>query len=196
MSALECRLATAAALSALWLGGCATNAPSQLQQIVPPLAQSPLQSAHPQPGGSGTREILYVLVASNSSPQTGSVVLYDAYAKNPKVIRTVSDVGTNPGSIWTDDQGNVYVGVSGKNLPYEPSFVSVYSPGMAHKPIRTYAKGIGLPFGGTVDSKGTTYVSDGGLDGQTQGDIAIFPSGKMKPSQSSITTFTTRTASP
>lgn len=183
MSALECRLATAAALSALWLGGCATNAPSQLQQIVPPLAQSPLQSAHPQPGGSGTREILYVLVASNSSPQTGSVVLYDAYAKNPKVIRTVSDVGTNPGSIWTDDQGNVYVGVSGKNLPYEPSFVSVYSPGMAHKPIRTYAKGIGLPFGGTVDSKGTTYVSDGGLDGQTQGDIAIFPSGKMKPSQ-------------
>jgi hypothetical protein len=183
MSALECRLATAAALGALWLGGCAANAPSQLQQIGPPLAQSPLQSAHARPGGSGTREILYVLVASNSSPQTGSVVLYDAYAKNPKVIRTVSNVGTNPGSIWTDDQGNVYVGISGKNLPYEPSFVSVYSPGMAHKPIRTYAKGIGLPFGGTVDSKGTTYVSDGGLDGQTQGDIAVFPSGKMKPSQ-------------
>ena len=54
---------------------------------------------------------------------------------------------------------------------------------MAHKPIRTYEKGIGLPFGGTVDSKGTTYVSDGGLNGQTQGDIAVFPPGKMKPSQ-------------
>jgi hypothetical protein len=181
MTTLEYRLVAGAALSALVLGGCAANAPSQ--QIVPPPAQSQFQSAHTRPGGSGTREILYVLVASNSSPQTGSVVLYDAYAKNPKVIRTVSDIGTGPGSIWTDDQGNVYVGISGENLPSEPSFVSVYAPGMAHKPIRTYEKGIGLPFGGTVDSKGATYVSDGGLDGQTQGDIAVFPPGKLKPSQ-------------
>jgi sugar lactone lactonase YvrE len=172
--ASEYRLAAGAALSALLLSGCVANAPTQ--PIVPSLAQ-------PQSGASKTREILYVLVASNSSPQTGSVVLYDAYAKSPKVIRTVSDIGAFPGSIWTDDAGNVYVGISGKNLPYEPSFVSVYSPGMAHKPIRTYQKGIGLPFGGAVDSKGTTYVSDGGLDGQTQGDIAVFPAGKMKPSQ-------------
>lgn len=174
MTTLEYRLAAGAALSALLLGGCAQNAPSQA--IVPPLAQS-------QRAASKTHEILYVLVASNSTPQTGSVVLYDAYAKNPKVIRTVSDIGAYPGSIWSDDQGNVYVGISGKNLPYEPSFVSVYSPGMAGKAIRTYQKGIGLPFGGTVDPKGTMYVSDGGLDGQTQGDIAVFPPGKMKPSQ-------------
>jgi hypothetical protein len=182
MTALECRLVAGAALSALLLGGCTANAPSQ-QIVPPPLVQSQIQSPHTRPGGSGTREILYVLVASNSSPQTGSVVLYDADAKNPKIIRTVSDVGANPGSIWTDDRGNVYVGISGKNLPYEPSFVSVCAPGMAHKPIRSYEKKIGLPFGGTVDSKGTMYVSDGGLDGQTQGDIAVFPPGKMKPSQ-------------
>ena len=85
------------------VGRLRPNTPSPSQQIVPPLAQA-LQVAHMRPGGSGTREILYVLVASNSSPQTGSVVLYDAYAKNPKVIRTVSDVGTNPGSISTDDR--------------------------------------------------------------------------------------------
>lgn len=182
MSMLHYRLVVGAALSALFLGGCAQNAPSQ-QIVPPPLTPSQSTPAHARLGGNATREILYVLVASNSSPQTGSVVLYDAYAKNPKVIRTVSNIGANPGSIWTDDRGNVYVGISGKNLPYEPSFVSVYSAGMAHKPIRTYQKGIGLPFGGTVDAKGTTYVSDGGLDGQTQGDIAVFPPGKMKPSQ-------------
>jgi hypothetical protein len=174
MIALESRLVAAAALSALFLGGCAQNAPSQ--QVVPPLSQA-------QSAASKTREILYVLVASNSSPQTGSVVMYDASAKNPKVIRTVSDIGVGPGSIWTDDSGNVYVGISAGNLPSNPSFVNVYSPGMPGKPIRTYKKGIGLPFGGTDDSKGTTYVSDGGLDGQTQGDIAVFPPGKMKPSQ-------------
>ena len=178
MTALESRLVAGGALSALLLGGCAQNAPSQ--QVVPPLALSQ-RAAHKTAGK--TKEILYVLVASNSSPQTGSVVLYDANAKNPKVIRTVSDIGVGPGSIWTDDTGNVYVGISAGNLPSNPSFVNVYAPGMAHKPIRTYEKGIGLPFGGTVDSKGTMYVSDGGLDGQTQGDIAVFPAGKMKPSQ-------------
>jgi hypothetical protein len=54
---------------------------------------------------------------------------------------------------------------------------------MKGKPIRTYTDGIGLPFGGTVDSKGRMYVSDGGLPGKTEGDIAIFPPGKLKPSQ-------------
>ena len=126
-----------------------------------------------------SREILYVLVEDPLG--NGSVVLYNAYAKNPKVIRTVNDLGTNPSSLWTDESGNVYVGISGQNA-YD-SFVSVYAPKMKGKPLRTYTDGIGLPFGGTVDAKGRVYVSDGGLPGQTEGDIAIFPPGKLKPSQ-------------
>jgi hypothetical protein len=125
------------------------------------------------------RAILYVLVENPIGE--GSVVLYDAYAKNPKVIRTVSNLGTNPSSLWTDGSGNVYVGISGQNA-YD-SFVSVYAPKMRGKALRTYTDGIGLPFGGTVDAKGRVYVSDGGLPGKTEGDIAIFPPGKLKPSQ-------------
>lgn len=126
-----------------------------------------------------SREILYVLVEDPVGE--GSVVLFDAYAKNPKVIRTVSDLGTNPSALWTDAGGNVYVGISGQNAG--DSFVSVYAPKMTGKPLRTYTDGIGLPFGGTVDAKGRVYVSDGGLDGQTEGEIAIFPPRKLTPSQ-------------
>ncbi len=125
------------------------------------------------------RAFLYVLV--ENAIGGGSVVVYDAYAKNPKVIRTVGNLGTNPSALWTDASGNVYVGISGQNA--QNSFVSVYAPKMTGKPIRTYTNGIGLPFGGTVDAKGRVYVSDGGLSGQTEGGIAIFPAGKLSPSQ-------------
>jgi len=136
-----------------------------------PFQQRPLQK-HP-------RAMLYVLVENPAGE--GSVVVYDAYAKNPKVIRTVDNLGTNPSSLWTDASGDVYVGISGQNA--QSSFVSVYAPKMTGKPIRTYNNGIGLPFGGTVDAKGRMYVSDGGLAGKTEGGIAIFPAGKLTPSQ-------------
>jgi hypothetical protein len=143
--------------------------------------------SRPAPGGAPVSahkrkaEILYVLVASNASPQTGSVVLYDALAKHPKVLRTVPDVGVEASSIWTDRDGNVYVGVSGKSS--QQSLVHAYAPGMSGKPTRTYRKGVGLPFGGTVNARGTMFVSDGGLTGRTEGGIAVFPPGKTKPSQ-------------
>lgn len=162
------------------LGICESQSPAQGKQA--PLARSSFERVPAtRRAAKGKQEILYVLVESNGSPQTGSVVLYDAYAKKPKVIRTVSDVGIEASSIWTDDRGDVYVGVSGKSS--QDSLVNVYAAGMKGKPIRTYRKGIGLPFGGTVDSAGTMYVSDGGLTGQTQGDVAVFPPGKSKPSE-------------
>jgi hypothetical protein len=204
MSAQSFRLIAGAALSVtVALAGCAqTGAPQQtmlpdassaiskpgicvsgagaqpltkLSALAP--ARVPIQPRKPN-AAKRPQELLYVLedITSTSS----SVVVYDAYAPNPKVIRTAGNVGADAGSIWTDDRGNVYVGSGSSSLN---SSVSVYAPGMSGKPIRTYTKAIGLPFGGAVDAKGTMYVSDGGLAGQTQGDIAVFPPGKLKPSQ-------------
>jgi hypothetical protein len=202
MSARALRRVGAAAFTAVVLSGC-TGGPSSQQTALPQtggaasklnicvdnadaLARTNLTAGSQQrmparsPASKRGRELLYVLVQIGSPPM-GSVVVYDAYASNPKVIRTVSNLGIEASSIWTDDDGNVYVGVSGQNDLY--SYVSVYAPGMTGKAIRTYRKGIGLPFGGAVDSSGTMYVSDGGLVGQTQGDVAVFPAGKLKPSQ-------------
>jgi sugar lactone lactonase YvrE len=202
MSARGLRQIGAAAFTAAVLGGCTgggtpqqtalpqtSGAASKLNICVDDagaFARANLTAGSPRwasvrarPSEHG-RELLYVLVQIGSPP-TGSVVVYDAYASNPKVIRTVNNLGIEASSIWTDDDGNVYVGVSGQNALY--SYVSVYAPGMTGKPIRTYRKGIALPFGGAVDANGTMYVSDGGLVGQTQGDVAVFPAGKLKPSQ-------------
>lgn len=203
MSIKHLRLIVGVALSAsVGLAGCAgsgSSQPTALPQtlgavsklnicvgaaVAPFRANLTTGSSERMPVRSRTskhaREILYVLEQIGSPPQ-GSVVMYDAYATNPKVIKTVSNVGIEASSIWTDPRGNVYVGVSGINALY--SYVSVYAPEMTGKPIRTYRKAIALPFGGAVDANGTMYVSDGGLAGQTQGDVAVFPAGKLKPSQ-------------
>ncbi|HEY2473192.1 MAG TPA: hypothetical protein VGI19_00175 [Candidatus Cybelea sp.] len=202
MSVSRLRLIAGAALSVtVALAGCAQSGPSQ-QTMLPQVANaavkpdycvggaslrsnlSALATANvpAQPNTSKTskhsREMLYVLLVGNT--EEASVELFDAYAKNPKLMRTVGNLGTFPSAIWTDGQGNVYVGLGQSSLD---SSVVVYRPGMTGKPLRTYTKGIALPFGGTVDSKGNVYVSDGGLIGYVQGDVAIYPPGKLKPSQ-------------
>jgi hypothetical protein len=140
----------------------------------------PQQSTLPATASIGAaknaREILYVLV--NTGTTTSYVALYDAYAKHPRVIGKITDGLQNPGALWLDGQGNIYVG---SDMTYTSS-VTEYARATL-KLVRTYNDGIDLPFGGTIDQKGTMYVSDGGIRGQIEGAIAVIPPGKRKPSK-------------
>lgn len=122
------------------------------------------------------REILYVLV--NVGRKGSYVALYPADAPNPRQIGKITAGIQNPGALWVDSAGNLYVG---NDLTYHSS-VTVYAPG-AITPSRTYAKGVDLPFGGTVDGSGNVYVSDAGVHGQLLGGVAVFPPGATKPAE-------------
>jgi hypothetical protein len=153
--------------SASALGGCAANSSPQ---------PFPLPDAtQAVPGLKHARQILYVLV--NSGTYSSYVALYDAYAKNPQVIGKITKGLENPGAIWVDAQGDVFVG---NDMTYTSS-VTEYSQS-TYKLVRTYTNGIDLPFGGTVDAKGTMYVSVAGVKGQQEGGIAVFPAHKTTPS--------------
>jgi hypothetical protein len=121
------------------------------------------------------RQILYVLV--NSGTYSSYVAMYDAYAKNPQVIGKITDGLQNPGAIWLDAAGDIYVG---NDMTYTSS-VTEYAPG-ATKPERTFTNGIDLPFGGMVDPAGKMYVSVAGIKGRIEGGIAVFPKNKTRPS--------------
>jgi serine/threonine protein kinase, bacterial len=122
------------------------------------------------------REILYVLV--NVGRKGSYVALYPADAPNPQQIGKITAGLGNPGALWVDSAGNLYVG---NDLTYHSS-VTVYAPG-AITPSRTYTKGVDLPFGGTVDGSGSVYVSDAGVRGQLLGGVAVFPPGATKPAK-------------
>jgi hypothetical protein len=122
------------------------------------------------------REILYVLV--NVGRNGSYVALYPADAHDPQQIGKITAGIHNPGALWVDPAGNLYVG---NDLTYQSS-VTVYAPG-AIAPSRTYTKGVDLPFGGTVDAAGNVYVSDAGVPGQFLGGVAVFPPGATKPSE-------------
>lgn len=120
------------------------------------------------------REVLYVLV--NVGKKGSYVALYPADAPNPRQIGKITAGIYNPGALWVDAAGNLYVG---NDLTYESS-VTVYAPGTI-VPSRTYTKGIDLPFGGTTGVSGTVYVSVAGIRGRTLGGVAVFPPGAVKP---------------
>ncbi|MGB6521206.1 MAG: hypothetical protein WBE83_05485 [Candidatus Cybelea sp.] len=142
------------------------------QSVVPQTVSS---AARVAPAAKQPHQTLYVLV--NSGTYTSYVALYDAYAKNPTMIGKIAKGLANPGAIWTDAKGDVFVG---NDMTYTSS-VTEYAP-RTYKLIRTYTDGIDLPFGGMVDSKNTMYVSVAGVKGQTEGGIAVFLPGKTSPS--------------
>jgi hypothetical protein len=135
----------------------------------------PAVAAPAAAGRAKPRQILYVLV--NTGTYSSYVAMYDAYAKNPQVIGKITDGLQNPGAIWLDAAGDVYVG---NDMTYTSS-VTEYAPG-ATKPERTYTNGIDLPFGGMVDPAGKMYVSVAGIKGRIEGGIAVFPKNKTSPS--------------
>jgi hypothetical protein len=153
------------------LAGC-SGLGSAPQGVVPQAASS---AARVAPGAKQPRQTLYVLV--NNGTYASYVALYDAYAKNPTMTGKITKGLANPGAIWTDAKGDVFVG---NDMTYTSS-VTEYAP-RTYKLIRTYTDGIDLPFGGMVDSKDTMYVSVAGVKGQIEGGIAVFPPGKTSPS--------------
>jgi hypothetical protein len=164
------RLISLALGTVIWLAGCSG------------LGTAP-QSGVPQAASSGRlarsakkpRQTLYVLV--NNGTYASYVALYDAYAKNPTMIGKITKGLANPGAIWTDSKGDIFVG---NDMTYTSS-VTEYAP-PTNKLIRTYTESIDLPFGGMVDSKGTMYVSVAGIKGRIEGGIAVFSPGKTSPS--------------
>jgi hypothetical protein len=161
-------LSAAIALAATFLAGCGGMGTAPL---------APLQPAqrHVEQGARHPKAILYVLV--NAGTYDSYVALYDAYAENPQLLGTITQGLPNPGAIWSDAQGNLYVG---NDMTYTSSVVE-YAPG-ATKPTRTYTNGIDLPFGGTVGLAHTMYVSVAGIRGRIEGGIAVFRRGRSKPS--------------
>jgi|HubBroStandDraft_4_1064222.scaffolds.fasta_scaffold00011_54 hypothetical protein len=152
----------------LLLVGCASGAvPSQL---VTSFARNGIA-----PDAKHAKRILYVLV--NEGTSNSYVELYDAYAKQPRPLGSITDGLQNPGAIWVDGKGNLY---AGNDMTYTSSVVE-YAPG-ATKPMRTYTNGIDLPFGGMVDPRGRMYVSVAGMKGRSEGGIAVFPRRKASPS--------------
>jgi hypothetical protein len=137
-----------------------------------PQTASPARLA---PAAKKPRQILYVLV--NNGTDASYVALYDAYAKSPTLIGKITKGLANPGAIWTDSKGDIFVG---NDMTYASS-VTEYAP-RTYRLIRTYTNSIDLPFGGMVDSTGTMYVSIAGIKGRTEGGIAVFPPGKTSPS--------------
>ena len=113
------------------------------QSVVPQTFSS---AARVAPEAKQPRQTLYVLV--NNGTYASYVALYDAYAKNPTMIGKVTKGLANPGAIWTDAKGDVFVG---NDMTYTSS-ITEYAP-RTYKLIRTYTDGIDLPFGGMVDSK-------------------------------------------
>lgn len=150
------------------LAGCSAGG-SQVSPAAPLALQRTQTAARPP------KQILYVLV--NSGTNASYVALYNAYAKNPQPIGKITDGLQNPGAIWVDAKGHIFVG---NDMTYTSS-VTEYAPGSL-KLLRTYTKGIDLPFGGTDDAKGTMYVSVAGVKGQAEGGIAVFPPHKSTPS--------------
>ncbi len=168
MIAPKSRFAVALGVSfSLLLAGCSGSGMPQ---------QSTLPAISSVSAAKDARQILYVLV--NTGVSTSYVALYDAYAKHPRLIGKITDGLQNPGAIWLDGQGNIYVG---NDMTYTSS-VTEYARATL-KLVRTYSNGIDLPFGGTIDHKGTMYVSDGGIRGQIEGAIGVIPPGKRKPSE-------------
>lgn len=165
------RLTSLTAGTVIILAGCSglgTAPPS----VVPQAASSAVLAA---PGTRHPRQTLYVLV--NNGTYASYVALYDAYAKNPTMIGKITRGLANPGAIWTDAKGDVFVG---NDMTYTSS-VTEYAP-RTYKLTHTYTSGIDLPFGGTVDSKGTMYVSVAEVKGQIEGGVAVFPPGTTSPS--------------
>ncbi len=151
----------------LTLGGCAgSGSPQPL--VLPDAAQTVPAIKH-------ARQILYVLV--NSGTYSSYVALYDAYAKKPHVIGKITQGLANPGAIWVDARGHIFVG---NDMTYT-STVTEYAPG-TYKLLRTFSDGIDLPFGGTVDPKSTMYVSVAGVQGRLEGGVAVFPPQTSTPS--------------
>jgi hypothetical protein len=148
------------------LAGCAGGASPQ--SALPAIGTALPSAKHPH-------ATLYVLV--NAGTYNSYVALYDAYAKHPRLLGKITQGLANPGAIWVDAKGDVYVG---NDMTYTSAVVE-YAPG-GTKPIRTYRNGIDLPFGGMVDPSGTMYVSVVTAPGTSEGGIAVFPRGKTKPS--------------
>jgi hypothetical protein len=121
-----------------------------------------------------SKQLLYILV--NNGYTNSYVGVYHAFAKQPKLLRKITNGISNPGAIWTDSAGNLYVG---NDLTYTSS-VTEYAPGTSN-PSQTYSNGIDLPFGGTVDSKGTMYVSVVQAPGAPAGALAVIPPGYTYP---------------
>ena len=165
------RLTFLALGTTIGLGACSGLATAP-QNVVPQTASS---AARVAPAVKPPRQTLYVLV--NDGTYASYVALYDAYAKNPTMIGKITKGLANPGAIWTDAKGDVFVG----NDTTYTSSVNEYAP-HTYKLVRTYTDGIDLPFGGMVDSKGTMYVSVAGVKGRIEGGIAVFPPGKTSPS--------------
>jgi hypothetical protein len=163
------RTAMAASVAAALLAGCQGNGASGSGGVLPASATTS------QPAVKHGRQTLYVLV--NVGTYGSYVALYDAYARTPKLLGKITAGLRNPGAIWVDATGNIYVG---NDMTYTSS-VTEYSA-TTGKLVRTYTDGIGLPFGGMVDPAGTMYVSVAAMKGRVEGGIATFPHGKTKPS--------------
>jgi hypothetical protein len=169
MNAPRHRLLVSLALGVSFaLGGCAGTATS-------PQPVLPATSNGIAPAAKRAKQILYVLV--NVGNYGSYVALYDAFGKNAQPIGKITQGIHNPGAIWVDPKGNVYVG---NDMTYTSS-VTEYAPG-GTKPTRTYTNGIDLPFGGTAATDGTLYVSVAGIKHYLEGGIAVFPRRKKTPS--------------
>jgi hypothetical protein len=158
------------------LQGCSAlgpSSPSPFPAAQRPASESPRNGIAPQ--GRRAKQLLYVLV--NSGTYSSYVAIYNAYAKNPQMIGKISDGLQNPGAIWVDAKGHIFVG---NDMTYTSS-VTEYAPG-TNELVRSYTNGIDLPFGGTVDPEETMYVSVAGVKGHSEGGIAVFPPHKSSPS--------------
>ncbi len=145
MNAPRHRLLVGLALGAALASSGCSGTPTSLQPALPATSRDVV------PAARHAKQILYVLV--NVGTYGSYVALYDAYGKNAQPIGKITQGLYNPGAIWVDAKGNVYVG---NDMTYTSSVVE-YAPGST-KPKRTYRNGIDLPFGGTVDSGGTMYL--------------------------------------
>ncbi|HYK52509.1 MAG TPA: hypothetical protein VEV38_03170 [Candidatus Eremiobacteraceae bacterium] len=164
----------------------------------------PAQSlgASTEAGAFTPRRVLYVSTL-NFQSGAGSIIVYPAYARDPKPLYTITIATGIAEGLWTAKNGDLYAaivnaGSNGQGLIY------AYKPG-ATSPFRTYTQGIDGPSDGAFDAAGNLYVSNlCGPPGQGTGScfvfadrsrarsigyaqdlkgyVAVFPRGKMRPS--------------
>ncbi len=112
--------------------------------------------------------LLYV--ASNDLTLT-PLAIYDAKARNPEPIATISKDIDNSSGACIDGDGTLYV----TNDPGSAGWVSEYALGRT-KPIRAITKGINTPAFCAIDASGNLWVTNIGLD-----DVAEYLKGSTKP---------------
>ncbi|MBV9647307.1 MAG: hypothetical protein JO043_07585 [Candidatus Eremiobacteraeota bacterium] len=118
---------------------------------------------------AASRQKLLYLSIGNTSTLEVDVYPADITIKNPKLIRKITDGLTNPGGLWVDKAGTLYVVNSAFN---GPGNVVEYAAGSAH-PTFQIPKIPNAQFV-TVDKRGFVYVSGAGNFGNNSNAVNVF----------------------